>query len=173
MHIFGVGLSLLPIQITAVRDAENKDQGLVGALYNTGLQLGAPFGLAILNVISISTNGNTGGAVRGGPAMAKGFHNAFYAMIAMGLFGFLLAFVILPWDKPVRPTAATAHKNDSTPSLASTAVPANSASTIEPKDLEEVISFSEVAGHASERHDSDASTIASQTDDIEKGHLQV
>ncbi|KAF9292849.1 hypothetical protein BGZ88_006066 [Linnemannia elongata] len=119
MHIFGVGLSLLPIQITA------------------------------------------------------GFHNAFYAMIAMGLFGFLLAFVILPWDKPVRPTAPTAHKNDSSPSLASTAVPANSASTIEPKDLEEVISFSEVAGHASERHDSDASTIASQPDDIEKGHLQV
>ncbi|KAK3809790.1 MAG: major facilitator superfamily domain-containing protein [Linnemannia elongata] len=173
IHIFGVGLSLLPIQITAVRDAENKDQGLVGALYNTGLQLGAPFGLAILNVIAISTNGNTGGAVRGGPALAKGFHNAFYAMIAMGLFGFLLAFVILPWDKPVRPTAATAHKNVSTPSLASTAVPANSASTIEPKDLEEAVSSSEVAGHASERHDSDASTIASQSDDLEKGQLQV
>jgi EmrB/QacA subfamily drug resistance transporter len=170
IHIFGVGLSLLPIQITAVRDAENKDQGLVGALYNTGLQLGAPFGLAILNVIAISTNGNTGGAVRGGPALAKGFHNAFYAMIAMGLFGFFLALVILPWDKPVRPAV---HKNVSTSSLASTAVPAHSASTIEPKDLEEVISSSEVVGQASEHHESDASTIASRSDDLEKGHLQV
>ncbi|KAF8938930.1 hypothetical protein BGZ47_008360 [Haplosporangium gracile] len=170
IHIFGVGLSLLPIQITAVRDAENKDQGLVGALYNTGLQLGAPFGLAILNVIAISTNGNTEGAVRGGPALAKGFHNAFYAMIAMGLFGFLLALVILPWDKPVRPAV---HKNVSNPSLASTAIPANNASTSEPKDLEEIISSSEVSGHASEHHDSDASTIASRSDDLEKGHLHV
>ncbi|KAG0294283.1 hypothetical protein BGZ96_001502, partial [Linnemannia gamsii] len=158
--------------ITAVRDAENKDQGLVGALYNTGLQLGAPFGLAILNVIAISTNGNTEGTVRGGPALAKGFHNAFYAMIAMGLFGFFLALVILPWDKPVRPTI---NKNVSTSSLASTAVPALSASTIEPKDLEEVTSSSEVAGHASEHHhhESDASTIASRSDDLEKGHFQV
>ncbi|KAF9134941.1 hypothetical protein BG015_003339 [Linnemannia schmuckeri] len=104
IHIFGIGLSHLPIQITAVRDAENEDQGLVGALYNTGLQLGAPFGIAILNVIVISTNGNAGAdSVRGGPALMKGFRNAFYAMVAMGLFGFFLALVILPWDKPVRP----------------------------------------------------------------------
>ncbi|KAF9908233.1 hypothetical protein EC991_010073 [Linnemannia zychae] len=110
IHIFGVGLSLLPIQITAVRDAENKDQGLVGALYNTGLQLGAPFGIAILNVIAISTNGNSTGSVRGGPALMKGFRNAFYAMIAMGLFGFFLALAILPWDKPVRPAVKKNHK---------------------------------------------------------------
>jgi hypothetical protein len=115
IHIFGVGLSLLPIQITAVRDAENKDQGLVGALYNTGLQLGAPFGIAILNVIAISTNGNSNGSVRGGPALMKGFRNAFYAMIAMGLFGFLLALIILPWDKPVRPAVKRNHKEDIEP----------------------------------------------------------
>ncbi|KAK5798996.1 major facilitator superfamily domain-containing protein [Linnemannia elongata] len=116
IHIFGVGLSLLPIQITAVRDAENKDQGLVGALYNTGLQLGAPFGIAILNVIAISTNGNSTGAVRGGPALMKGFRNAFYAMIAMGLFGFFLALVILPWDKPVRPAVKKGDKVEVEPS---------------------------------------------------------
>ena len=116
IHIFGVGLSLLPIQITAVRDAENKDQGLVGALYNTGLQLGAPFGIAILNVIAISTNGNSGGAVRGGPTLMKGFRNAFYAMIAMGLFGFFLALVILPWDKPVRPAVKKSDKIEVEPS---------------------------------------------------------
>ncbi|KAK3809769.1 MAG: major facilitator superfamily domain-containing protein [Linnemannia elongata] len=167
IHIFGVGLSLLPIQITAVRDAENKDQGLVGALYNTGLQLGAPFGLAILNVIAISTNGNIGGAVHGGPALAKGFHNAFYAMVAMGLFGFFLSLVILPWDKPVRP--ATIHKNASTSSLASTAVPAHSASTIEPKDLEEIMSSSEIVGMpVSSGNDIDASTIGSHSEEIDK-----
>ncbi|KAG0255587.1 hypothetical protein BGZ95_005720, partial [Linnemannia exigua] len=165
--------------ITAVRDAENKDQGLVGALYNTGLQLGAPFGLAVLNVIAISTNGNTSGAVRGGPALVKGFHNAFYAMIAMGLFGFLLALVILPWDKPVR-SSPPANKNISTDSLASTAVPA---STIEPKDLEEAVPAVVVILHAGSENlrDSDASTIGShiedekvdRSDDLEKGDLRV
>ncbi|KAF9919707.1 hypothetical protein FBU30_010647 [Linnemannia zychae] len=172
IHIFGVGLSLLPIQITAVRDAENKDQGLVGALYNTGLQLGAPFGLAILNVIAISTNGNTNGAVRGGPALAKGFHNAFYAMIAMGIFGFLLALAILPWDKPSRPTV---NKDVSTSSLASTTVPANGASTVEPKDLEQAMPISEIIGQAVSSSDDsdngDTSTIGSHVD-LEKG-LQV
>ncbi|KAG9065946.1 hypothetical protein KI688_002243 [Linnemannia hyalina] len=116
LHVLGMGLTLLPIQITAVRDAENKDQGLVGALYNTGLQLGAPFGIAILNVIAISTNGNSNGAVRGGPALMKGFRNAFYAMIAMGLFGFFLALVILPWDKPVRPAVKKSDKVEVEPS---------------------------------------------------------
>ncbi|KAG0309959.1 hypothetical protein BGZ97_012924 [Linnemannia gamsii] len=103
LHVLGVGLTLFPIQIAAVRDADNKDQGLIGALYNTGLQLGAPFGIAVLNVIAISTNGNSTGSVRGGPALMKGFRNAFYAMIAMGLIGFFLAWAILPWDKPMRP----------------------------------------------------------------------
>ncbi|KAK5798997.1 major facilitator superfamily domain-containing protein [Linnemannia elongata] len=111
LHVLGMGFTLLPVQITAVRDAENKDQGLVGALYNTGLQLGAPFGIAILNVISISTNGNSTGSVRGGPALMKGFRNAFYAMIAMGLLGFFLAWAILPWDKPMR-SAAAVKKSD-------------------------------------------------------------
>ncbi|KAF9981066.1 hypothetical protein BGZ75_007681 [Mortierella antarctica] len=100
LHIFGVGLSLLPIQITAVRDAENKDQGLVGAIYNTGLQLGAPFGIAILNVISLSTNGKD---AHSGPLLMEGYKNAFFGIVIMGAFGFLLAMAILPWDKPNRP----------------------------------------------------------------------
>ncbi|KAK3819513.1 MAG: major facilitator superfamily domain-containing protein [Benniella sp.] len=101
VHIFGAGFSMLPIQITAVRDADNKDQGLVGAIYNTGLQLGAPFGLAILNVISVSTNTRIhGSGVHSGPALMDGYRNAFYGVIALGLFGFLLTAILLPWDKP-------------------------------------------------------------------------
>ncbi|KAF8932277.1 major facilitator superfamily domain-containing protein [Dissophora ornata] len=107
VHVFGLGFSMLPIQITAVRDAANKDQGLVGAIYNTGLQLGAPFGLAILNVISISTNGQEGDTtagteVRGGPQLMKGYKNAMFGVAAFGIFGFLLSAAIMPWDKPVR-----------------------------------------------------------------------
>ncbi|KAG0006368.1 hypothetical protein BGZ80_002526 [Entomortierella chlamydospora] len=104
VHVFGLGFSMLPVQITAVRDAANKDQGLVGAIYNTGLQLGAPFGIAILNVISISTNNQgAGSTVQAGPELMKGYKNALFGIVAFGVFGFILTVIILPWDKPVRP----------------------------------------------------------------------
>jgi MFS family permease len=106
IHIFGVGFSLLPIQVTAVRDAANKDQGLVGAIYNTGLQMGAPFGIAVFNVIALSTNGNADGAVEGGPILMKGYKSAFFGIVGFGILGFVLAFGLLPWDKPNR-TAKT------------------------------------------------------------------
>ena len=102
IHVFGVGFSLLPIQVTAVRDAANKDQGLVGAIYNTGLQMGAPFGIAVFNVIALSTNGDADGAVEGGPVLMKGYKSAFFGIVAFGILGFMLALVLLPWDKPNR-----------------------------------------------------------------------
>ncbi|KAF9981065.1 hypothetical protein BGZ75_007680 [Mortierella antarctica] len=138
LHIFGVGMTMLPIQVTAVRDAANKDQGLVGAIYNTGLQLGAPFGIAILNVIAIATNNNDGGAVRGGPALMKGFKNAFFGIIAMGVFGFVLALIILPWDKPNQLAKKTPEEVQ------------------EAKDLE--------IGRPALKAESDESTIASQNE---------
>ncbi|KAF9283455.1 hypothetical protein BGZ68_005341 [Mortierella alpina] len=138
LHIFGVGMTMLPIQVTAVRDAANKDQGLVGAIYNTGLQLGAPFGIAILNVIAIATNNNDAGAVRGGPALMKGFKNAFFGIIAMGVFGFFLALIILPWDKPNQLAKKTPEE------------------VKEAKDLE--------VGRPAAKADSDENTIASQNE---------
>ncbi|KAG0003918.1 hypothetical protein BGZ65_001210 [Modicella reniformis] len=99
-----VSSTLLPIQVIAIRDADNKDQGLVGAIYQTGLQLGAPFGIAILNVVAISTNDNAShvgegsGVSSGGPQLMKGFRNAFYGTMVMSAFGFVLALIFLPWD---------------------------------------------------------------------------
>ncbi|KAF9576808.1 hypothetical protein EC968_003315 [Mortierella alpina] len=103
IHVIGVACTLLPVQITAVREAANKDQGLVGAIYNTGLQLGAPFGIAVMNVIATATNGNSGGDARGGPALMKGYRNAFFGILAMGVVGFLVAMAVLPWDRPSPP----------------------------------------------------------------------
>ncbi|GJJ76705.1 hypothetical protein EMPS_09064 [Entomortierella parvispora] len=108
IHVFGIGFSYLPVQITAVRDAANQDQGLVGAIYNTGLQMGAPFGIAILNVIALSTNGNGQGQVRGGPQLMKGYKNAFFGIVAFGILGFFLTLILLPWDKPNAPAKTAA-----------------------------------------------------------------
>ncbi|KAF9958080.1 hypothetical protein BGZ65_001685 [Modicella reniformis] len=117
VHVFGIGFSFLPVQITAIRDAENKDQGLVGAIYNTGLQLGGPFGIAILNAISISTNevsGHDGSSVRGGPQLMKGYKNALFGIVAFGVIAFTVTAIMLPWDKPVRPAkkASTSENED-------------------------------------------------------------
>ncbi|KAF9345997.1 hypothetical protein BGX34_004296 [Mortierella sp. NVP85] len=99
LHITGVALTLLPVQLIAVRDAANGDQGLVGAIYQTGLQLGAPLGIALLNVVAISTNGNVNHGTAGGPSLMKGFRNAYYGAIVMGAFGFLVALIALPWGR--------------------------------------------------------------------------
>ncbi|KAF9437838.1 hypothetical protein BGZ76_010923 [Entomortierella beljakovae] len=119
IHVFGLGFSMLPVQITAIRDAANKDQGLVGAIYNTGLQLGAPFGISIFNVISTSTNNQgSGSTVHGGPELMEGYKNALFGVTAFGVLGFILTAIILPWDKPMRSSmpaaaaAASAGTND-------------------------------------------------------------
>ncbi|KAG0024581.1 hypothetical protein BGZ81_007640 [Podila clonocystis] len=158
LHVFGVGFTMLPLQITAVRDAANKDQGLVGAIYNTGLQLGAPFGLAIFNVISLSTNGNshpTDGSVRMGPEVMKGYKNALLAMMAFGIFGAILAAIILPWDKPSRGAPPAAKVEDLEVGAAVTAVSAGAPieAEIEALKAEGKIEYTE-----------DSSTIASQDD---------
>ncbi|KAG0293032.1 hypothetical protein BGZ98_002376 [Dissophora globulifera] len=120
LNVFGAGFSMLPNQITAVRDADNKDQGLVGAIYNTGLQLGAPFGLAILNTIAISTNGQQGGAgagISGGPELMVGYKNALFGIVAFGVFGFILIAIIQPWDRPARASKPVTDKNKDLESL--------------------------------------------------------
>ncbi|KAF9915369.1 hypothetical protein BX616_006301 [Lobosporangium transversale] len=158
IHIFGTGFSMLPLQVTAARDADNKDQGLVGAIYNTGLQLGAPFGLAILNVISISTNGDNNGAVRGGPVLMKGYRNSFYGITALGLFGALLTLIILPWDRPNRPAkkatdAATESKLEE----------GRSQETGSPMKLDIAPTIEELVSDSS-KVDSEVSTITSVKD---------
>ncbi|KAF9436915.1 hypothetical protein BGZ76_002579 [Entomortierella beljakovae] len=101
LHVFGVGLTYLPVQIIAIRDADNKDQGIVGAIYNTGLQLGAPFGISILNVIAISTNVvDEHGVLPSGPSLMKGYKNAFFGTLVIGAIGFIITLVLLPWDRP-------------------------------------------------------------------------
>ncbi|KAF9205771.1 hypothetical protein BGZ49_003528 [Haplosporangium sp. Z 27] len=88
-------LVMLPAQITALRDASDVDQGVVGAIYNVGLQIGAPFGLAILTVISGKLNGEILGPER--------MHGYKYSLIGVAVFaaiGLVLTLIFLPHVKP-------------------------------------------------------------------------
>ncbi|KAF8972798.1 hypothetical protein BGZ46_010076 [Entomortierella lignicola] len=95
VNVFGLGLVMLPAQITALRDASDVDQGVVGAIYNVGLQIGAPFGLAILTVISGKLNGEIPGPER--------MHGYKYSLIGVAVFaaiGLVLTLIFLPHVKP-------------------------------------------------------------------------
>ncbi|KAF9438099.1 hypothetical protein BGZ76_009792 [Entomortierella beljakovae] len=91
VNVFGLGLVMLPAQITALKDASDDDQGVVGAIYNVGLQIGAPFGLAILTVISGKLNGE-----EPGPERMHGYKYALFGDVGFALLGLVLTIIFLP-----------------------------------------------------------------------------
>ncbi|KAG0010657.1 hypothetical protein BGZ81_002659 [Podila clonocystis] len=103
-NVFGLGFVMLPAQITALRDAADDDQGVVGAIYNVGLQIGAPFGLAILTVISGNVNGHDP-SITGAQKM-EGYKWALIGDAAFGALGLILTLVFLPHVKPGMATKA-------------------------------------------------------------------
>ncbi|KAF9971313.1 hypothetical protein BGZ73_005755 [Actinomortierella ambigua] len=98
IHVFGLGFSMLPLQVTALKDAANEDQGIVGALYSAALQMGAPFGLAIFNIISAATNGTDPSVT--GPVLMAGYKHALFAVAAFGGVALIVALIFVPYDKP-------------------------------------------------------------------------
>ncbi|KAF9426259.1 hypothetical protein BGZ94_006762 [Podila epigama] len=99
-NVFGLGFVMLPAQITALRDAADDDQGVVGAIYNVGLQIGAPFGLAILTVISGNVNGHDPNM--SGPERMRGYKMALFGDAVFGAIGLILTVVFLPNVKPTK-----------------------------------------------------------------------
>lgn len=75
-------------QVTAVADAQDEDQGVVGAVFNIAVQLGGPIGLAISAIVNerFTTSETPTG-------LMDGYRAAFYAMAVMGAVG--LVFVVL------------------------------------------------------------------------------
>ncbi|KAF9194415.1 hypothetical protein BGZ50_006331 [Haplosporangium sp. Z 11] len=100
VNVFGLGFVMLPVQITALRDAADDDQGIVGAIYNVGLQIGAPFGLAILTVISGKLNGEIKAAP--GPERMHGYKYALIGDMVLAVLGFVLTVFFLPHVKPTK-----------------------------------------------------------------------
>ncbi|KAF9280126.1 hypothetical protein BGZ68_007475 [Mortierella alpina] len=105
VHVIGLGTSLLPAQITALKDAKNEDQGVVGALYSTGLQIGAPFGLAIVTAISensVKLDSAEGDAAASRDLLMESYRNGLFGVAALGVLGMIVSAVLLP-NKPKEP----------------------------------------------------------------------
>ncbi|KAI8596114.1 major facilitator superfamily domain-containing protein [Dissophora ornata] len=120
VNVFGLGLIMLPAQITALKDAADDDQGVVGAIYNVGLQIGSPFGLAILTVISGKLNG-----VDPGPERMYGYKYSLIGSASLAFLGLALTLIFLPDVK------AAVTKN---PSLEEGGIAANDQDSMAEKD---------------------------------------
>ncbi|KAG0307359.1 hypothetical protein BGZ98_000448 [Dissophora globulifera] len=114
VHVVGLGTTILPAQITALKDASNEDQGVVGALYSTGVQLGAPLGLAIVTVISensVSAKDQSASV----DMLMKSYRNGLYGVIALGVLGMIVSAVLIPnisATAPIQPGTTTIDSED-------------------------------------------------------------
>jgi EmrB/QacA subfamily drug resistance transporter len=105
---FGLGLSFVPITLTAVHDVVDERAGVASALVNTGQQVGAALGLAALTTISIGAadrrlsgaaaalqagiaNNDTNLVARAHEALTHGYTTAFLAGAATLLAAALVA----------------------------------------------------------------------------------
>ncbi|KAI9240040.1 MAG: major facilitator superfamily domain-containing protein [Podila humilis] len=121
VHVLGMGTSILPAQITALKDAQNDNQGVVGALYSTGMQLGAPIGLAIVTAISensVILNDVPGSTDK----LMQSYRNGLLGVVGLGVVGFLISVYMIPFTRPTPLVSAppTAQPEESEMSLPST-----------------------------------------------------
>ncbi|KAF9979648.1 hypothetical protein BGZ75_009370 [Mortierella antarctica] len=89
LNFLGSGPIWLCCQINSVTDAEDEDQGVVGAVFNVSAQIGAPIGIAISNIIANSLNAPT--AV--GAELLVGYRAVFYAFAIMGGVGLIVTMI--------------------------------------------------------------------------------
>ncbi len=102
----GMGLSFVPLTLTAVRGVRPNETGLASALLNTGQQVGGALGLAILSTVAISATKTTlqslvaaahGHATGATAAIATthGYTNAFKVGACVALVAFLVSLVAI------------------------------------------------------------------------------
>ena len=93
----GLGLSFVPITISATNGVPASESGLASGLLNTTQQVGGSLGLAILS--SVSTSRITSALDSGSPlsaALTHGFKGAFIVSAGLCALGFVAALILLP-----------------------------------------------------------------------------
>lgn len=106
VHVIGLGTSVLPAQITALKDAQNEDQGVVGAMYSTGMQLGAPLGLAIVTVISENTVDVHDKQNVPVDLLIQSYRNGLFGVVGLGVLGIIVCSFLMPNSPPTTPSLA-------------------------------------------------------------------
>ncbi|KAG0302776.1 hypothetical protein BGZ98_007225, partial [Dissophora globulifera] len=90
LNCLGLAPSWLCCQLNSVADADDGDQGVVGAVYNVALQIGAPLGIAISNIVANSLNAPRATGVD----LLPGYRAAFYTCAGIGGVGLFTTVAI-------------------------------------------------------------------------------
>jgi EmrB/QacA subfamily drug resistance transporter len=104
---FGIGMSFVPVTLSATAGVDPRDAGLASGLINTTRQIGGSLGLAVLLTIATARSHHLAAS---GPHIAEtaGFARA-YGVAALFLLGAaVVALVVLPRLHPRGPTPHTA-----------------------------------------------------------------
>ncbi|KAF9345111.1 hypothetical protein BGX26_003515 [Mortierella sp. AD094] len=103
LNFLGLAPVWLCCQINSVADANDEDQGVVGAVYNVSLQIGGPIGIAITNIMANTRNSPTDF----GPALLPGYQAAFYAVGVIAGVGMVLTVIFANNSDPENMHAKT------------------------------------------------------------------
>ncbi|KAG0364149.1 major facilitator superfamily domain-containing protein [Gamsiella multidivaricata] len=98
LNFLGMAPIWLCCQINSVADANDEDQGVVGAVYNVSLQLGAPIGVAISNIIANGRNP----ATAMGAELLPGYQAAFYTVAVIGGIGLVFTILLAANSDPAK-----------------------------------------------------------------------
>src|SRR4051794_27451769 len=113
---FGVGLSFVPVTLSATSGVNPSDAGLASGLINTTRQIGGSLGLAVL--LTIATSQAHALAAQGGRAAeVGGFTRAFTVSAALMVLAAIVALLVLP-----RPAAKVTESATQSEDLALEAV---------------------------------------------------
>ncbi|KAF9365080.1 hypothetical protein BGX34_011502 [Mortierella sp. NVP85] len=97
VNCIGLSPTWMCCQINAVADADDEDQGVVGAVFNVAMQIGGPIGLAFATIISQSHQGVNGTLVD----LMDGYRAAFYTFGVIGGVGWVLAAIFASNRDPI------------------------------------------------------------------------
>jgi hypothetical protein len=93
----GLGMTFVPITISATSGVAAADSGLASGLLSTTQQVGGSLGLAILSTVSTTRVGTALDAGSTLPvALTHGFKGAFITAAALCAFGLVVAIALLP-----------------------------------------------------------------------------
>jgi EmrB/QacA subfamily drug resistance transporter len=96
----GLGMSFVPITISATSGVAAADSGLASGLLNTTQQVGGSLGLAILSSVANSRTASALGAGSALPAaLVHGFKGAFAVAAGLCAIGVVVALLLLPGRK--------------------------------------------------------------------------
>ncbi|KAF9537876.1 hypothetical protein EC957_007541 [Mortierella hygrophila] len=105
LNFMGMAPVWLCCQINCVTDADDEDQGVVGAVYNVALQIGAPIGIAVANIVANGKNGRL--AV--GAELLPGYRSVFYTYAIMAGVGLVVTIIFATNSDPAKMHETTAE----------------------------------------------------------------